>query len=131
MLPYSLELIRIIIIDSLYFILENVAQWHFLAIGTLAVLSIQLRLDDIKRSGGDRSYPSSNTSAQIKLQPVIIFLGAYQVLQFLVKDYDQGSKRNIHGVIDWEASIKGYQTFFLQNTPSQGQHFHTSIIRSC
>ena len=131
MLGQGLELIGVMMVDSLYLALEDVAQGHFLAVGILAELGVELGLDDIQRSGGDGGDSARYSSAQVELQPVIIFLGADHVLQLLVEDHDQGPKGNVHRVIHREASVEGYQPLLLQNLPAESHHFHACILGPC
>lgn len=86
---------------------EDIADLELIAAMISAVLSVELSFNHIQWRRGDRGNRSRNATADIIFEALVSFPNSKVMLQLLVEGYDQRAERDVHSIVNWEATIKG------------------------
>lgn len=85
---------------------ENVADHHLIASIVSTTLRVELCLDYIERGRGNGSNGSSDSTAEVVLEPMVSILHSEVVFESLIESYNKGSEGDVHGVVDREAAVE-------------------------
>lgn len=90
-----------------------VTEWSFIARSIQTSLSIESCLNDIKRSCWNWGQSSCNTTTKIIIEMVIAFFDVEGLFKFFIHQYNNWAERNIHKIVDEEASVERYDSLIF------------------